>query len=94
MLSKLISFFNLILLGYFRGGNVEILTVAIVLLFISLATFLSIVLHMYHIPLRIKPDISTDSLHNAIKKLSACKRSTTLTRRYITSDDQSLLNLT
>ena len=54
--------FNLILLGYFSGGNVQILTVATVLLFISLATFLSIVLYMYHIALRIKLDISTDSL--------------------------------
>ena len=75
---------NLILLGYFGGENVKIPT--IILLSISLVMFLGIVL--FHIALRIKPDISIDLLHEAVKKLSTSKkRSTTFTSSRDTADD-------
>ena len=47
----------------------------IVLLSISLIMFLGIVL--YHITLRIKPDISTDLLREALRKLFTTKKRAT-----------------
>ena len=65
---------NLILLGYFEMAGKEGKEIAvIILLSISLVMFLGIVL--CHIVLRIKPDISTDLLREAVKKLlSSIKR--------------------
>ena len=67
--------FNLILLGYFEMTGKEGREIAvIVLLSISLVMFLGIVL--YHIALRLKPDISTDLLCEVLKKLFINKKRT------------------
>ena len=68
---------NLNLLGYFEMTGKESKEIpTIILLSISLVTFLGIVL--YHIALRIKPDISTDLLREVVvKKLFIPKKRTT-----------------
>ena len=67
--------FNLILLNYFEMAGKEGKEIAaIVLLSIFFAMFLGIVL--YHIALRIKPDISIDLLREALKKLFILKKRT------------------
>ena len=67
--------FNIILLGYFEMTGKEGREIAvIVLLSISLVMFLGIVL--YHIALRLKPDISTDLLCEVLKKLFINKKRT------------------
>ena len=65
---EVIFLLNLILLGYFEMAGKEGKEIVVtILLSISVVMFLGIVL--YHIALGIKPDISTDLLREALRKL-------------------------
>ena len=64
---------NLILLGYFKMAGKEGKEVAlIILLSMSLIMFLGIVL--YHIALRVKPDLSTEWLYETMRKAYVLKK--------------------